>query len=151
MNGGIYMLMSSILGENLFDEFFEDFAKPVRRNVKYTTPSVMRTDVKENASGYELHIELPGYKKEDIQAELKDGNLTISASSKVENDKKDENGRYIRRERFYGNCSRSFYVGEHVEQTDIKARFEDGILKIFVPKKEAKPVVEEKKYIAIEG
>lgn len=145
------MLMSSILGENLFDEFFEDFAKPVRRNVKYTTPSVMRTDVKENASGYELHIELPGYKKEDIQAELKDGNLTISASSKVENDKKDENGRYIRRERFYGNCSRSFYVGEHVEQTDIKARFEDGILKIFVPKKEAKPVVEEKKYIAIEG
>lgn len=145
------MLMSSILGENLFDEFFEDFAKPVRRNVKYTNPSVMRTDVKENASGYELHIELPGYKKEDIQAELKDGNLTISASSKVENDKKDENGRYIRRERFYGNCSRSFYVGEHVEQTDIKARFEDGILKIFVPKKEAKPVVEEKKYIAIEG
>lgn len=145
------MLMSSILGENLFDEFFEDFAKPVRRNVKYTTPSVMRTDVKENASGYELHIELPGYKKEDIQAELKDGNLTIAASSKVENDKKDENGRYIRRERFYGNCSRSFYVGEHVEQTDIKARFEDGILKIFVPKKEAKPVVEEKKYIAIEG
>ena len=145
------MLMSSILGENLFDEFFEDFAKPVRRNVKYTNPSVMRSDVKENASGYELHIELPGYKKEDIQAELKDGNLTISASSKVENDKKDENGRYIRRERFYGNCSRSFYVGEHVEQTDIKARFEDGILKIFVPKKEAKPVVEEKKYITIEG
>lgn len=145
------MLMSSILGENLFDEFFEDFARPAKRPVKYQVPSVMRTDVKENNTGYELHIDLPGYKKEDVKAELKDGNLTITATSNVENDKKDENGRFIRRERFYGNCSRSFYVGEHVEQTDIKAKFEDGILKIFVPKKEAKPVVEEKKYITIEG
>ena len=143
--------MSSILGENLFDEFFEDFARPAKRPVKYQVPSVMRTDVKENNTGYELHIDLPGYKKEDVKAELKDGNLTITATSNVENDKKDENGRFIRRERFYGNCSRSFYVGEHVEQTDIKAKFEDGILKIFVPKKEAKPVVEEKKYITIEG
>ncbi|MDD6440888.1 MAG: Hsp20/alpha crystallin family protein [bacterium] len=145
------MLMSSILGENLFDEFFEDFARPAKRPVKYQVPSVMRTDVKESNTGYELHIDLPGYKKEDVKAELKDGNLTITATSNVENDKKDENGRFIRRERFYGNCSRSFYVGEHVEQTDIKAKFEDGILKIFVPKKEAKPVVEEKKYITIEG
>ena len=145
------MLMSSILGENLFDEFFEDFARPAKRPVKYQVPSVMRTDVKENNTGYELHIDLPGYKKEDVKAELKDGNLTITATSNVENDKKDENGRFIRRERFYGNCSRSFYVGEHVEQTDIKAKFEDGILKIFVPKKEAKPVVEVKKYITIEG
>lgn len=143
--------MSSILGENLFDEFFEDFARPAKRPVKYQVPSVMRTDVKESNTGYELHIDLPGYKKEDVKAELKDGNLTITATSNVENDKKDENGRFIRRERFYGNCSRSFYVGEHVEQTDIKAKFEDGILKIFVPKKEAKPVVEEKKYITIEG
>lgn len=145
------MLMSSILGENLFDEFFEDFARPAKRPVKYQTPAVMRTDVKESNTGYELHIDLPGYKKEDVRAELKDGNLTITATSNVENEKKDENGKYIRRERFYGNCSRSFYVGEYVEQTDIKARFEDGILKIFVPKKEAKPVVEEKKYITIEG
>ena len=145
------MLMSSILGENLFDEFFDDFARPAKRVVKYNAPAVMRTDVKENATGYELHIDLPGYKKEDVRAELKDGNLTISATSRAETDKKDENGKYIRRERFYGNCSRSFYVGEHVEQTDIKAKFEDGILKIFVPKKEAKTVVEEKKYITIEG
>lgn len=145
------MLMPSIFGENLFDEFFEDFARPAKRPVKYQVPSVMRTDVKESNTGYELHIDLPGYKKEDVKAELKDGNLTITATSNVENDKKDENGRFIRRERFYGNCSRSFYVGEHVEQTDIKAKFEDGILKIFVPKKEAKPVVEEKKYITIEG
>lgn len=145
------MLMSSILGENLFDEFFGDFVRPAKRPVEYTTTSIMRTDVKESDTGYELHIDLPGYKKEDVRAELKDGNLTITATSNVENDQKDENGKYIRRERFCGNCSRSFYVGEHVEQTDIKAKFEDGILKIFVPKKEAKPVVEEKKYITIEG
>ena len=82
-----------------------------------------------------------------MKAELKDGNLTISASRNAESDEKDDNGKYIRRERFYGNCSRSFYVGDVVDQTDIKAKFEDGILKVFVPKKEAKPVVEEKKYI----
>ena len=91
------MLMSSILGENLFDEFFEEFARPAKRVVKYNTPtvSVMRTDVKESDAGYELHIDLPGYKKEDVRAELKDGNLTISASTKVNDEKKDENGKYI--------------------------------------------------------
>ena len=147
------MLMTNFLGENLFDEFFGDFVRPERRTVKCTSPatSVMRTDVKENDEGYELHIDLPGYKKEDVKAELKDGNLTISASRNAESDEKDDNGKYIRRERFYGNCSRSFYVGDVVDQTDIKAKFEDGILKVFVPKKEAKPVVEEKKYITIEG
>ena len=147
------MLMSSLLGENLFDDFFEDFARPMRRAAKYNTPAtaIMRTDVKESDAGYEIHIELPGYKKEDVRAELKDGNLTISASTNTENEKKDENGKFIRRERFCGNCSRSFYVGDAIEQTDIKAKFEDGILKIFVPKKEVKPAVEEKKYITIEG
>lgn len=147
------MLMSSILGENLFDDFFEDFARPVRRTVKYSQPAaaVMRTDVKESDAGYELHIELPGYKKEDVKAELKDGNLTISASRKTEEEKKDENGSFIRRERFNGNCSRTFYVGDAVEETDIKAKFEDGVLKVFVPKKEVKPAVEERKYITIEG
>ena len=147
------MLMTNFLGENLFDEFFGDFTRPERRAVKCTSPatSVMRTDVKENDEGYELHIDLPGYKKEDVKAELKDGNLTISASRNAENDEKDDNGKYIRRERFYGNCSRSVYVGDVVDQTDIKAKFEDGILKVFVPKKEAKPEVEESRYIAIEG
>ena len=147
------MLMSSILGENLFDDLFDDFARPAKRAVKCNTPSrtVMSTDVKESDAGYELHIELPGYKKEDVKAELKEGTLTISASTNTENSEKDENGKYIRRERFCGNCSRSFYVGDAVEQQDIKAKFEDGILKIFVPKKEAKPAVEEKKYITIEG
>ena len=147
------MLMPSIFGENLFDDFFEDFARPAKRVVKYNTPTanVMRTDVKESDAGYELGIELPGYKKEDVTAELKDGNLTIKAITNSEKEDKDENGKYIRRERFSGNCSRTFYVGENIEQTDIKAKFEDGILKVFVPKKEVKPAVEEKKFITIEG
>lgn len=152
-NGGIYMLMPSIFGESLFDDFFDDFMRPVKRTVSYSNPSsaIMRTDVKESDTGYELHIELPGYKKEDVKAELKDGTLTISAAKKAETNEKDENGKYIRRERFSGNCRRSFHVGDAVKQEDIKAKFEDGVLKVFVPKKEAKPAVEENKYITIEG
>lgn len=147
------MLLPSILGENLFEDFFDDFARPIRKPVRYNTPATttMKTDVKENENSYELDIDLPGYKKEDVRAELKNGYLTISATTKDENDEKDENGRYIRRERYYGSCSRSFYVGEEVGQEEIKAKFEDGILKISVPKKESKPEIEEKKYIAIEG
>ena len=147
------MLMPSIFGENLFDDFFGDFVRPVRNTVRYSTPaaSAMKTDVKENKTSYELDIDLPGYKKEDIQAELKDGYLTISAATKNEKDEKDDSGRYIRRERFYGSCSRSFYVGDAVSQEEIKAKFEDGILKVSVPKKDAVPEAEEKKYIAIEG
>ena len=147
------MLMPSIFGESLFDEFFDEFARPAKKTVRYTTqtPSVMRTDVKEHETGYELDIDLPGYKKEDVQAELKDGYLTITATTKTNDDQKDEAGKYIRRERYYGTCSRSFYVGEDIKQEDIKAKFEDGILKVAVPKKEAKPKVEENKYITIEG
>ena len=110
----------------------------------------MRTDVKEKDGSYELDIDLPGYNKEDVRAELENGYLTISASTKNDKDEKDENGKYIRRERFYGHCSRSFYVGDAVTQEEIKAKFENGILKLSIPKKEA-PAVEEKKYIAIEG
>ena len=147
------MLMPSIFGESLFDEFFDDFARPVKKVAGDSTqaPAVMKTDVKEHETGYELDIDLPGYKKEDVQAQLKDGYLTITASNKTSNDQKDEAGKYIRRERYYGTCSRSFYVGEDIEQEDIKAKFEDGILKIAVPKKEAKPKVEENKFITIEG
>ena len=152
-NGGIYMLMPSIFGENLFDTFFDDFARPAKNVVRYNTPStnVMRTDVKESDTGYEIDIDLPGYKKEDVNAELKDGYLTISAKTNTKNDQKEENGKYIRRERYYGSCSRSFFVGENLEQSDIKAKFEDGILKIAVPKKDPKPAVEEKHFITIEG
>lgn len=147
------MLMPSIFGDNLFDGFFDDFARPARSAARYTSPqvSVMKTDVREHDKGYELDIDLPGYKKEDVTAELKDGYLTISAETKSENDENEKDKKYIRRERYYGTCRRSFYVGEDITQEDIKAKFEDGILKISVPKKEAKPAVEENKYITIEG
>ena len=147
------MLMPSIFGENLFDDFFDDFARPVRHVARYSAPTttVMKTDVKETDTGYELDIDLPGYKKEDVKIQLKDGYLSINAESRTDNDEKDDNGKYIRRERYYGACSRSFYVGKDLTQEDIKAKFEDGILKVSVPKKEAKPAVEENKYITIEG
>ena len=147
------MLMPSIFGESLIDSFFDDFAAPAKKVMRYNTPAnnIMKTDIKDTKEGYELDIELPGYNKEDVSAELKDGYLTISASTKSDEGEKDENGKYIRRERYYGSCSRSFYVGEAITQEDIKARFENGILKLFVPKKEEKPAVEEKKYITIEG
>ena len=147
------MLMTNFLGENLFDDFFSDFIRPERRalNCSTSASSLMRTDVKDTEDGYELHVELPGYKKENVSAELKDGTLLITASTKSKNEEKDEKGKFIRRERFSGNCSRSFYVGDAVEQEDIKAKFEDGILKILVPKKENKPELEKRKFIAIEG
>ena len=147
------MLMPSIFGESLIDSFFDDFAAPAKKVMRYNTPAnnIMKTDIKDTKEGYELDIELPGYNKEDVSAELKDGYMTISASTKSDEGEKDEKGKYIRRERYYGSCSRSFYVGEAITQEDIKARFENGILKLFVPKKEEKPAVEEKKYITIEG
>lgn len=147
------MLVPSIFGESLFDDFFNDFARPANTSARYhdMTAGIMRTDVKENDTGFELDIDLPGCKKENVKAELKDGYLTITAETNTSNEEKDDNGKYIRRERYYGTCSRNFYVGENVEQEDIKAKFEDGILKVFVPKKEAKPQIENKKYIQIEG
>ena len=147
------MLMPSIFGENLFDDFFDDFARPLkRRNANANAiPAVMRTDVKEFENGFRIDIDLPGYKKDDVQAELKDGYLTVSASTKTSNEEQTENGKYIRRERYCGSCSRSFYVGDDITQEDIKAKFEDGILKVTIPKKEAKPEVEESHFISIEG
>ncbi len=141
------MLMPSIFGENLFDEFF----RPAKATGRYNIPSndVMRTDVKELDQHYELEINLPGYKKEDVQAELKDGYLTITASTNLNTEEKDENGKYIRRERYVGSCSRNFYVGEQVTEQDVQAKFENGILKLTVPKKEAAPQIEDKKYIEI--
>ena len=146
------MMMPSIFGENLFDDFFDDFARPYKIASGYTQPaSVMKTDVKETEDSYELDVDMPGFKKEDVKAELKDGYLTINASTKNESNEKDKKGKYVRRERYYGSCSRSFYVGKEVKQEDIKAKFEDGVLKISVPKIEDKPKVEESKYISIEG
>ena len=146
------MMKPSIFGENLFDDFFDDFARPYKIASGYAQPaSVMKTDVKETEDSYELDVDMPGFKKEDVKAELKDGYLTINASTKNESSEKDKKGKYVRRERYYGSCSRSFYVGKEVKQEDIKAKFEDGVLKISVPKMEDKPKVEESKYISIEG
>ena len=146
------MLMPSIFSESLFDDFFGDFAHQAKNVAGYNAiaSNLMRTDIKEEEQGFELHIELPGFNKEDINAQLKDGYLTINAKTDTNNDQKDESGKYIRRERYYGSCSRSFYVGKEITEEEIKARFENGVLKLFVPKKE-KTAVEEKKYIAIDG
>ena len=109
---------------------------------------IMKTDIRETDTSYELDIDLPGFKKEDIQAHLKEGYLTITAQKGLERDQKEEKtGRYIRRERYSGSCSRSFYVGEHIREEDIDAKFENGILQISVPKKA--PEVPVQKQIAI--
>ena len=141
------MLMPSIFGENLLDDFF-DF--PFRR-YSTNTASLMNTDIKDTDHGYEITMNLPGVKKEDVKAELKNGYLTISAVSGNSKDEKDDQGRYIRRERYSGSCSRSFYVGDQLTEEDIKAKFENGTLTMTMAKKEEKPAVEEKKYISIEG
>ena len=146
------MLMPSIFGESLLDNFFDDFAGAPKSNLRFATPSnsIMKTDIRETDTHYELEIELPGYRKEDVQAELKDGYLVISAKNeRVTEDT--GNKEYIRRERFYGTSSRSFYVGKDIRQEDISARFENGVLMLSVPKHVQKPVEEEKKYISIEG
>ena len=142
------MLMPSIFGENLLDDFF-DF--PFENSYRSGRSQLMRTDIKDTDQGYEVTMNLPGVKKEDVKAELKDGYLTISASSNNSRDEKDDNGRYIRRERYSGSCSRSFYVGDQVTEADIKAKFENGTLTMMIPKKEVQPAVENKKYIALEG
>ena len=148
------MLMPSIFGENLFDDWM-DF--PFEREFFGKNPlygknakNIMKTDVRELDDHYELDIDLPGFKKDEISAELKDGYLIISAAKGLDKDQKGKEGRMIRQERYAGSCSRSFYVGEGVTEQDIKGKFEDGILKLSVPKKDAKKV-EEKKTIAIEG
>ena len=142
------MLMPSIFGESLLDDFF-DF--PFENSYRSGRSQLMRTDIKDTDQGYEVTMNLPGVKKEDVKAELKDGYLTISASSNNSRDEKDDNGRYIRRDRYSGSCSRSFYVGDQVTEADIKAKFENGTLTMMIPKKEVQPAVEDKKYIAIEG
>ena len=149
-------MLPSIFGENLFDDFFSDpFGMMVSqgRDPLYGkhAKNLMKTDVRETEDSYELDVDLPGFKKDDVQAELKDGYLTITAQTQSESEDKDEEGTYVRKERFSGKCSRTFYVGDDIEEDDIKAKFEDGVLKIAVPKKQEQPKLEEKKTISIEG
>ena len=153
------MLMPSIFGENLFDDFFNDFPfyddnaeqKIEKKLYGRHGQNLMKTDIKEMEDGYELEMDLPGFMKEEISISLEDGNLTIQAAKGLDEDEKEKKtGRYIRRERYAGSCARSFYVGEDVKQEDVKAKYENGILKLSIPKTPEKKV-EEKKAIAIEG
>ena len=148
------MLMPSIFGENLFNDDWMDFSFPDVDKALYGkhAKNVMKTDVKETDNSYEVDIDLPGFTKDEVKADLENGYLTISAEKGLDKDEQEkETGHYIRKERYAGACSRSFYVGKEVEKEDIKAEFKHGILTLFVPKKEAKPAVEQKKTIAIEG
>ena len=146
------MLMPSIFGENLFNDDWMNFGFPEVDKALYGkhAGNVMKTDVKETETGYEVDIDLPGFKKDEIDVQLDNGYLSISAAKGLDKDEKDKKGKYIRKERYAGSMSRSFYVGEGVTEDDIKAKYEDGILRLVVPKKDAK-AVENKKYIAIEG
>ena len=111
----------------------------------------MKTDVREHETGYEIAVDLPGFKKDEIKLELKDGYLTVSAAKGLEENEKDKKtGKYIRRERYSGSMSRSYFVGEDMKQEDIKAKFEDGVLNICLPKKELQQKVEENHFITIE-
>ena len=141
------MLNRRNYGYNLFDELFKD---PFFTNsYEQSDTSLMKTDIQEKNDYYMLDIELPGYQKENVQAELKDGYLTITAS-RTEEASSDDNSRYLRRERFAGTCKRSFYVGDQVEQVDIKAGFKDGILKICIPKEIPKKIEEKPTFIQID-
>ena len=147
-------MLPSIFGENLFDEFFSDpftAMVPQGRNPLYGkhAKNLMKTDVRETESTYELDIDLPGFKKDEINVELKDGYLTIEAAKGLDKDEPDKNGRYIRQERYAGALSRSFYVGEGFTVDDMHAKFEDGILQISVPK-EAPKALPKKNVLSIE-
>lgn len=145
------MLVPSIFSNDLFDNFFNDTYRPSDSFVhSANSRDLMNTDIKEYEDEYELGIELPGYEKEDVNASLKDGYLTIEAERHADNEIKDKNGKYIRKECFAGKCQRSFYVGEDVTQEDIHAAFANGILTITVPKNKEQTHVEENHYIAIE-
>lgn len=156
------MLLPSIFGENLFDDFFgfDDFPfwddkeekKVEKKLYGRRARNLMKTDIKETDKDYEVIIDLPGFKKEEVHASLDNGYLTISAEKGLNQDEKEKkSGRYIRKERYAGSCQRSFYVGDQLTEEDIKGEFKHGILKLTIPKKEAKPAVDDKKYISIEG
>ena len=147
-------MLPSIFSENLFDDFFNDnfgmFPVWNERSPLYgkRTKNLMKTDVRETEDTYELDIDLPGFKKDEVTVDLKDGCLTISAAKGLNKDEQDKKGRYIRQERYAGACSRSFYVGD-VEPKDVSAKFEDGILRISMPK-EPKKELPQSSAIAIE-
>ncbi|MBQ6384804.1 MAG: Hsp20/alpha crystallin family protein [Lachnospiraceae bacterium] len=144
------MLVPSLFTDNFVNDFFNDAFDRTPAMFKASGSTMMSADIKEYKDHYELGLELPGYKKEDVTASLKDGYLTIEAKRETDSNAGDDGGRYIRRERFVGTLTRSFYVGEDVKQEDIKARFDNGVLDINVPKVQYVPEVETARNITIE-
>ena len=146
------MSMPSIFGENLFNDDWMNFGFPEVEKALYGKHASheMKTDVRETDSGYEVDIDLPGFKKDEINIQLDNGYLSISAAKGLDKDEQDKEGKYIRKERYAGSMSRSFYVGNAITQDDIKAKYESGILRLSVPKKAAEEI-EGAKRIAIEG
>ena len=157
------MMTPSIFGENLFDDLFDDFfdipafddkamQKAQRKLYGRHAANMMKTDVQEHDDHYEVDIDLPGFRKDELSLELKDGYLAISAAKGFDKDEKErKTGKFVRKERYAGSMSRSFYVGEEIKQEDIHAKYENGVLKLSIPKvEEKKPEIEDKKYISIE-
>ena len=151
------MMMHDIFGEDLFDDFMDDFAFPAFPDTEKAlygkhAKNLMKTDVKETDTEYELIVDLPGFKKDEVKVSLENGYLTIQAAKGLDKDEQEKKtGKYIRRERYAGTCARSFYVGDDITQDEIKGNFKHGILRLTIPKKEAKPAVEQTNYITIEG
>ena len=148
-------MLPSIFGESLFDDWmgfpFRDFGSDVDRKLYGKNAAhVMKTDLKEHDEGYELAIDLPGFKKDQISLELRNGYLTITAAKNLEENGKDDKGRLVHQERYTGTMSRSYYLGEHITEEDVKAKFEDGVLTLCFPKEDAKKLPE-RRYIQIEG
>ena len=149
------MLMPTIFGEDLFDDLFDtDYFDRAMKNTErklygHRAKNEMKTDVKENDDSYDIIMDLPGFKKEEVKISLEDGYLSITANKGLEENDKNKKGKFIRQERYYGTMSRSFYVGKEVKHEDIKAGFENGVLTISVPKLEAKKEIPQKKYIEI--
>ena len=143
------MLLPGIFGESLLDDWM-DFGDVERKLYGRHAANVMKTDVHEHDEGYELDIDLPGFKKDEIKLSLDNGYLSVSAEKSLDKDKKNIKGKIIRQERYAGSMQRSFYVGDTLTETDIKAKFEDGVLKLSIPKKEPEKLPEAKT-IAIEG
>ena len=148
------LYVPSLFSENLMDDWMDDFESEFfgRKNPLYGkhAKNMMKTDVKETENGYEVAVDLPGFKKDEISLELKDGYLTITASKGLDKDEEDKKGRMIRQERYAGAMSRSFYVGDGITEEDVKAKFENGVLMLDIPNKEEKPQEPERKLITIE-
>ncbi|WP_297131589.1 Hsp20/alpha crystallin family protein [uncultured Eubacterium sp.] len=151
------MLMPSVFGKDLFDDFFDfpfyddkEMDKLEKKLYGHRSKNLMKTDVQETENGYVLEMDLPGFSKNEVKASLKDGYLTIKAEKGLDKNEKDEkNAKYIRRERYAGSCERSFYVGD-INEADIKGEFKHGILKLTIPKEQPKKEIDTTKYIELD-